>query len=237
MADEPQTDDAEEELAEGTLVSHLIELRQRIFKALLAVILIFIGLFPFSQQIFNFVKQPLEQALALDAHANAVAPLGQWTQLWQQQLDALRWLAGSAVRESSVRTIEQAFDRVAALSAVLGAVNGTRALQELRGALEQRMQWVPSQINKHTDRQRGEQRDQDRPELQREAEGDGLGIRRHRAGHPGNQVLGEEWENAQGDAGQRECEQHKDLRAEQRRDHRERTRGDQADARGEAVVP
>jgi sec-independent protein translocase protein TatC len=65
MADAQHNPDegTEEELAEGTLVSHLIELRQRIFRALLAVLVIFIVLFPFSQEIFNFVKQPLEDAL------------------------------------------------------------------------------------------------------------------------------------------------------------------------------
>ena len=87
--------------------------------------------------------QVLEQALALDARKSAVAPLSEWTQLWKSQLSALRWLAEIDERDAAARTIEQAFDRVATLSAVTGAVNGTRALQELRGALEQRLVGTP----------------------------------------------------------------------------------------------
>jgi sec-independent protein translocase protein TatC len=54
MAEEPQ-----EELAEGTLLSHLIELRSRLFKMFGAVFLVFLALLPFSKQIFNYVAEPL----------------------------------------------------------------------------------------------------------------------------------------------------------------------------------
>ncbi len=54
MAEEPQ-----EELAEGTLLSHLIELRSRLFKMFGAVFLVFLALLPFSKQIFNYVARPL----------------------------------------------------------------------------------------------------------------------------------------------------------------------------------
>lgn len=49
----------EEQLAEGTLVSHLLELRSRIMKALAAVLVVFICLVPFAQEIFEFVSAPL----------------------------------------------------------------------------------------------------------------------------------------------------------------------------------
>lgn len=49
----------EEQLAEGTLVSHLLELRSRIMKALGAVLLVFVCLVPFAQEIFEFVSAPL----------------------------------------------------------------------------------------------------------------------------------------------------------------------------------
>lgn len=52
-----------EELAEGTLISHLIELRQRLVRAVAAVFIIFIALMPFAQDIFEFVSQPLKDAL------------------------------------------------------------------------------------------------------------------------------------------------------------------------------
>jgi sec-independent protein translocase protein TatC len=54
MAEEPQ-----EDLAEGTLLSHLIELRSRLFKMFGAVFLVFLALLPFSKQIFNYVAEPL----------------------------------------------------------------------------------------------------------------------------------------------------------------------------------
>jgi sec-independent protein translocase protein TatC len=52
-------DQPDEELEEASLVSHLIELRDRLLRASLAVLLIFICLFPFSEQIFTLVAQPL----------------------------------------------------------------------------------------------------------------------------------------------------------------------------------
>ena len=54
MADE-QTED----LGEGTLLSHLIELRGRLFKVFGAVFLVFLALLPFSKMIFNYVAEPL----------------------------------------------------------------------------------------------------------------------------------------------------------------------------------
>jgi sec-independent protein translocase protein TatC len=54
MADEQQ-----EDLAEGTLLSHLVELRSRLFKMFGAVFLIFLALLPFSKKLFNYIAQPL----------------------------------------------------------------------------------------------------------------------------------------------------------------------------------
>ena len=54
MAEEQQ-----EELAEGTLLSHLIELRGRLFKMFGAVFLVFLALLPFAKAIFNYVAAPL----------------------------------------------------------------------------------------------------------------------------------------------------------------------------------
>jgi len=48
-----------EDLAEGTLISHLMELRGRLFKVFGSVFLIFLVLLPFSRKIFNFVAEPL----------------------------------------------------------------------------------------------------------------------------------------------------------------------------------
>lgn len=54
MADEKQ-----EDLAEGTLLSHLVELRSRLFKMFGAVFLVFLALLPFSKKLFNYIAQPL----------------------------------------------------------------------------------------------------------------------------------------------------------------------------------
>lgn len=52
-------DSQEEQLEEGTLISHLVELRSRIVKACIAVLIIFICLVPFAQNIFTMVATPL----------------------------------------------------------------------------------------------------------------------------------------------------------------------------------
>lgn len=54
-----ETPEEEEELAEGTLLSHLVELRSRILKLGAAVVVVFVALLPFSKTIFNFVAEPL----------------------------------------------------------------------------------------------------------------------------------------------------------------------------------
>lgn len=49
-----------------TLAEHLIELRTRLIRALAGVILCFVVLFPFAQEIYTFVAQPLMDALPGD---------------------------------------------------------------------------------------------------------------------------------------------------------------------------
>jgi len=56
-------DDPEEQLAEGTLMSHLLELRSRIMKALLAVIAVFLVLAYWMNDVFELVSKPLRDAL------------------------------------------------------------------------------------------------------------------------------------------------------------------------------
>ena len=54
----------EEALAEGTLLSHLVELRGRILKLGLAVLIVFVALVPFSRDVFEFVAAPLTAQLS-----------------------------------------------------------------------------------------------------------------------------------------------------------------------------
>ena len=64
----------EEELAEGTLLSHLVELRSRLLVIAIAVVIVFIALLPFSVDIFTLVSEPLRSVLPGNAMiATAVA--------------------------------------------------------------------------------------------------------------------------------------------------------------------
>jgi sec-independent protein translocase protein TatC len=66
VSDEPGNKDAseqEEQLAEGTLLSHLIELRTRLIRISIAVVGVFVVLLPFSQKIFVIVSKPLVDVL------------------------------------------------------------------------------------------------------------------------------------------------------------------------------
>jgi len=51
--------DNSEQLAEGTLISHLLELRDRLLRAFIAVIVVFIPLAFFANELFTFVATPL----------------------------------------------------------------------------------------------------------------------------------------------------------------------------------
>ena len=64
----------EEDLAEGTLLSHLVELRSRLLIIATSVIVAFICLLPFSRDIFTLVSEPLREVLPGNAMiATAVA--------------------------------------------------------------------------------------------------------------------------------------------------------------------
>lgn len=53
----------EEELAEGTLLSHLIELRSRLLRMALSVLAVFLVLLPWADDIFSLVSEPLREVL------------------------------------------------------------------------------------------------------------------------------------------------------------------------------
>lgn len=71
---EKSTSDEEEILEETTLLSHLIELRNRLLKMATAIVLVFIVLLPWSRKIFSLVSEPLREVLPGNAMiATAVA--------------------------------------------------------------------------------------------------------------------------------------------------------------------
>jgi sec-independent protein translocase protein TatC len=76
----PDNSADEEQLAEGTLLSHLIELRSRLVKIAAAVMGVFVCLLPFSRRIYEFAAQPMVAALpggkmvAIDPASSVFAP-------------------------------------------------------------------------------------------------------------------------------------------------------------------
>jgi len=61
--DDHQHHDTPEELPEASLMSHLLELRSRLLKAVGAVMAMFLCLLPFTQQVFEAVARPLMSKL------------------------------------------------------------------------------------------------------------------------------------------------------------------------------
>mgnify|MGYP001326497823 CR=1 FL=1 len=60
---EAEDSNSGEELEEGTLLSHLIELRGRLLRIVTAVLVVFIGLLPWAADIFTLVSDPLRSVL------------------------------------------------------------------------------------------------------------------------------------------------------------------------------
>ncbi len=66
-------------LAEGTLISHLLELRDRLLKALLAVGICFVPCAMYMNQLFTFVAKPLTQKLPAGASLIATSVVAPFT--------------------------------------------------------------------------------------------------------------------------------------------------------------
>ena len=63
-----------EDEKELTLIDHLIELRDRIFKCLLSVLVLFLALFAFANEIYTYVATPLLDALPEGSTMIAIDP-------------------------------------------------------------------------------------------------------------------------------------------------------------------
>ena len=61
-----------EKLAEGTLISHLLELRNRLIRALIAVGIVFMPCAYYSNNLYEFVSKPLLTKLPKDSHLIAM---------------------------------------------------------------------------------------------------------------------------------------------------------------------
>lgn len=65
-----------ESLAEGTLMSHLLELRDRLLKAMVAVLVAFIPCAVFANDLFNIIAQPLVDKLPSGTSLIATSVIG-----------------------------------------------------------------------------------------------------------------------------------------------------------------
>jgi sec-independent protein translocase protein TatC len=63
-----------EEEKELTLIDHLIELRDRILKSIIAIVIIFLALFAFANDIYTYVASPLIEALPEGSTMIAIDP-------------------------------------------------------------------------------------------------------------------------------------------------------------------
>ncbi len=63
-----------EDEKELTLIDHLVELRDRILKSIVAVVVLFLALFAFSEEIYLFVANPLIEALPEGTSMIAIDP-------------------------------------------------------------------------------------------------------------------------------------------------------------------
>ena len=75
MADEPD----KESLAEGTLISHLLELRNRLMRAMIAIIIVLVPCIYYQNRIFTFVSAPIRAKLPKDATLIATGVMSPFT--------------------------------------------------------------------------------------------------------------------------------------------------------------
>src|SRR3977135_3541439 len=87
MSEEP------EKLVEGTLISHLLELRDRLIRAMIAVALVFLPCMYYSNQIFSFVATPLENKLPKNSQLIATTVMAPFTTPFKLSLFVAVFLA------------------------------------------------------------------------------------------------------------------------------------------------
>jgi sec-independent protein translocase protein TatC len=68
-----------EKLAEGSLISHLLELRDRLIRAMIALAIVFVPCGYYSNRIFSFIAQPLLQKLPKGSNLIATGVMSPFT--------------------------------------------------------------------------------------------------------------------------------------------------------------
>ena len=84
-------DSQESGAAEESFLSHLVELRDRLIRALLAVLVVFVCLFPWSRELYSLLANPLLATLPAAApHAIALLRLDtDWEASTRHELESL----------------------------------------------------------------------------------------------------------------------------------------------------
>ena len=88
----PMSEDPEK-LVEGTLISHLLELRDRLIRAMIAVALVFLPCMFYSNQIFTFVATPLKEKLPKGTQLIATTVMSPFTTPFKLSLFVAVFLA------------------------------------------------------------------------------------------------------------------------------------------------
>jgi sec-independent protein translocase protein TatC len=59
-------------LGEMTLIQHLVELRDKLLRSVVAILIIFIGIFPFANEVYAFIAAPIIGVLPADSNIIAI---------------------------------------------------------------------------------------------------------------------------------------------------------------------
>ena len=105
MTETARKHEGNEQLAEGTLVSHLVELRQRLVRAVLSVLAIFVCLVPFQRRIFELVSKPLTDVLPEGSQFIATGPISPFMTPFKTTLYVALFLAMPVVLYQAWRFI------------------------------------------------------------------------------------------------------------------------------------
>ena len=63
---------SERKKEEMTFVQHLVELRDKLLHSVIAILLIFIGIFPFANEVYGFIAAPIINVLPADTNITAI---------------------------------------------------------------------------------------------------------------------------------------------------------------------
>lgn len=72
MSDTERKESEDEEGSGQSFISHLVELRERLLKAIAAVLLILVGLLPFANKLYHIIAEPLLELMPKDSKMVAI---------------------------------------------------------------------------------------------------------------------------------------------------------------------